>query len=303
MNCLTSKVQYQDYEKGEFTGIAERDLRETMALMLAYPWAVQRSHFVVGLTGPGVTVQDNRGNYLKLALYYHNKYIVYYCNAAGGLHQKTLEKPGDITDALTAFFTASDNPPEGLLLQKSLFQNQKEHFPTRDFRYSIQDLSFWRLISRGGTLFYIFIGIFFIGTIISGIRNYDSPGTPLLLLLLSVIIFLLGGGLNLFLLSRYYIADKNTVIILSKGLPDFYFGTAQQLIKYQKQDILKIDLKGQSNTRSPVRDFAVYTIHLVNGTILSFTSILIPPDQLREKMPNVPIEEIHRFAWRSSNAL
>ncbi|SDC45651.1 hypothetical protein [Niabella drilacis] len=86
-------------------------------------------------------------------------------------------------------------------------------------------------------------------------------------------------------------------------MPDFYFGTAQHLIKYQKQDILKIAFSGQSNSRSPVRDFAVYTIFLNNGTRLSFTSILITPDQLRNKMTGVRIEEMHRFAWPAFKAL
>ncbi|MCD2422733.1 hypothetical protein LQ567_08175 [Niabella pedocola] len=303
MNPLTSKLQYRDFEKGEFTGIAERTLQETMALILAYPWTGQRDHFVVGLTGPGVTVQDNRGNYLKLALYYNGKYIAYYCYAAGRLYQKAFEKPEDVTDAVTAFFTSSDNPPEGFLFQKSFFQNQGTHFPTRNFRYSIQDLSFWQLISRGGTVFHIFIGIFLIATVIPGIRNYNSPATQGFLLVLFLILFLIGGGINLFLLYRYYMADKNTVIILSKGLPDFYFGNEQQQTKYNKQDIQKIELKRRSNRRSPVSEFAVYKICMTNGTELRFTSLLIPPDQLSEKMHKVQVKAVERFAWPAFRAL
>lgn len=303
MNRLTSKVQYQEFEKGEFTGIAERDLQETVTLIREYPWSSQRSHFVVGLTGPGIVVQDDRGNYLKLALYYNNKYIAYYCNATGRLYQKTLEKPEDLAGALTAFFTSSDNPPDDFLFQKNFFQNQKEHFPTRDFRYSVHDLSFWQLISRGGTLFYLFIGIFFIGAFIPGFRNYDSTGTLFFLLVLFLVVFLVGGGLNLLLLYRYYIADKNTVITLSKGLSDFYFGTGQQQVKYNKRDILKIELKRRSNRRSPVSDFAVYKICMTDGTRLPFTSLLISPYLLLEKMHQVPVEAVERFAWPALKAL
>ncbi|WP_018626018.1 hypothetical protein [Niabella aurantiaca] len=303
MNRLTSKLQFRDFEKGEFTGIAARYLRETMALIHQYPWTDQRLHFVVGHTGPGMVVQDDRGNYLKLALFYNNKYITYYCNSAGQLYQQTLEKPEDVAGALTTFFALSDNPPEGFHLQKNFFRNTKEHFQTRDFRYSVQDLSFWQMISRGSTLFYIFIWIFFIGTIFPDIRNYDSTGTQVFLFVFFFILFSLGGGLNLLLLYRYYRTDKNTVIICSKGLPDFYFGTAEQQTRYKKQDILKIELKGQPNTRSPIRDFAVYKIYMTNGTVLPFTSILIPPDQLREKMHGIPVEAVQRFAWPSSEAI
>lgn len=303
MNRLNSKLQFRDFEKGEFTGIAARDLRETMALALQYPWTDQRLHFVVGHTGPGIVVQDDRGNYLKPALYYSNKYIAYYCDAAGQLYQKTLEKPEDVTGALTTFFALSDNPPEGFHLQKKIFRNTKEHFQTRDFRYSVQDLSLWQMISRGGTLFYIFIGIFFIGTIFPDIRNYGSTGTLVFLSVLFFILFSLGGGLNLLLLYRYYHTDKKTVIICSKGLPEFYFGTAEQQTRYNKQEILKIELKGQANTRSPIRDFAVYKIYMTNGTVLPFTSILIPPDQLREKMHGIPVEEVQQFAWSSFKAI
>ncbi|MBO9595084.1 MAG: hypothetical protein J7599_19420 [Niabella sp.] len=303
MNRLTSKVQYQDFEKGEFTRIAERDFQETMALILAYPWTSQRAHFVVGLTGPGVMVQDNRGNYLKLALYYHNKYVAYYCDAAGQLYQKTFEKPEDFNGVLTSFFMSSDTAPAGLRLQKNFLRNTKQHFPTRNFRYSVRDLSFWQLISRGGTPFYILTGIFFIAMIAPRIHHNNRPGALLFLSILFLIIFLMGGGLNLLLLCRYYFADKNTVIILSKGLQDFYFGNEQQQVRYNKQDVLKIELKRRSNRRSPVSDFAVYKICMKDGTELRFTSLLIPPDALIEKMHRVSVRAVERFAWPAFRAL
>ncbi|MGJ7030178.1 hypothetical protein [Niabella hirudinis] len=104
------------------------------------------------------------------------------------------------------------------------------------------------------------------------------------------------------MLSRYYIADKNTVITLSKGLPDFYFGTEDHLVQYYKRDISKIEIKRRTSLRSPIRDFAVYKICMADGTALPFTSILISPDQLFEKIPGVPISEVLRFAWPAFKA-
>jgi len=57
MTSLISKLQYREYEKGEFDAIAARTLEEVISAVLSFPWDTERHLTSVELTCPSVTVE------------------------------------------------------------------------------------------------------------------------------------------------------------------------------------------------------------------------------------------------------
>ena len=64
MPDFISKLQYKNYEKGEFSDEKVRGLDETIQLIKNFPWTKQRG-VDVQLTGPSVTIQNEYAEYLK----------------------------------------------------------------------------------------------------------------------------------------------------------------------------------------------------------------------------------------------
>ncbi|MGI4022132.1 MAG: hypothetical protein ACRYFA_11545 [Janthinobacterium lividum] len=74
---LVSKLQYKTYETGEYSDEEARNLEETLILIQDFPWEEQRHLIDIKITGPSVTIQNDEGAYLKLGLFFNNKFCVY----------------------------------------------------------------------------------------------------------------------------------------------------------------------------------------------------------------------------------
>ena len=69
MTNLVSKMQYKNFEAGEFIEEKERSFDETIELIGNFPWEAQREKIVIELTNPSVTMEGKNNDYLKLCKY------------------------------------------------------------------------------------------------------------------------------------------------------------------------------------------------------------------------------------------
>ncbi len=66
MQQLISKVQYNNFEAGEFVDIKERNYEETITLIEGFPWNKQRENFSVNLTNSSITIEGNGAPFTKI---------------------------------------------------------------------------------------------------------------------------------------------------------------------------------------------------------------------------------------------
>lgn len=295
MRKLISKLQFNVSETGEFTDIAERSFEETVQVIKEFPWEEQHKHLVISLTNPSVTIEGADAGFLKLSLYYNNKFVLYYLDKNRNLFTRTFITLDEAFPVIEQFFSHPDFQPDGFHKENTWMKNSLVHFVTNDFRYIISQQSCMRFLRRT-TLFNLAVFlVFFITTIF--LRD-GSQKTEITRDILILFFFLLvGGGLNLLLFFNYLFYAAGLVCIVSKGNPVFIFGKEQTERTYQKKDIVKIQVRRTVNTRSPIRDFAIIDIIFKTGESIRFPSLLIGVDILLSKMQGIETEEINAFPF------
>ena len=69
MTALVTKIQYNNFETGEFSEVRERTYEETVDLIEHFPWNKQREKLVIDLTNPSVTIEGGDNDFLKFAVF------------------------------------------------------------------------------------------------------------------------------------------------------------------------------------------------------------------------------------------
>lgn len=95
-----------------------------------------------------------------------------------------------------------------------------------------------------------------------------------------------------------YFSDKYSLYYLTtnkKGHEEFIYGTKDNKKLYKKQDIASIDTYVTSSHKSPWRECEVFIITFKDGEQLRFTSLLISNATLRNKFPDIPVNENNKF--------
>ncbi|QES89491.1 hypothetical protein [Rhizosphaericola mali] len=273
---MISKLQYNNYETGEFSEEKERSQEEIISLVHNFPWEKQRDYFVVGLTSPSVTIEDNEGNYLKLALYYHGKFIIYYRTTANKLYTHTATNIEEFKSILLDF-TSKKIDSNSFKNENYLSIDSSKHFVTNDFLY--------RLSSKRNLIYFFFrtgTGFIVIPFLLLLIKAVNNAKTFAPIIFLSIV-FLIFVGLPLFFFLNYYIYSKNWNLIISRGNEYFYFGLKSDMKQYAKKDIEKVKVYGSSNGRTPLAGFSLIKIILKNGEELIVPNILIDENTLIKK--------------------
>src|ERR1700750_2717214 len=78
MKELISKIQYKNFEPGEFIEEKNRTYEETIQLIEDFSWNEQRDHIVIDLTNPSITIEGENNDYLKLAVFFNAKFVLHY---------------------------------------------------------------------------------------------------------------------------------------------------------------------------------------------------------------------------------
>ena len=286
MARLISKLQYKRSEKGEFHDIAERNLDETLALLLNYPWDTERSLASIELTCPSVTIEHPNGTYLKVGPYFSGKFSLYYLIPNNRVYLKVVDTIEDACVWIKRYFE-QDEKLEGL--EKYGFTiNPLAHFRTNYFEYTVNlkaKIRFFKL----PLMLMPFILLMFLLRYIERPMHFDSMA-----IVFVMTFFLLLWSPVFYFFFNYLSFDKNHYIQISKGHNEFEFGTVDNKKLYNKQDVAEINVYGVRNSRSPWLGCEVVNIIFKNGDKIQFTTLLISSSKLPQKFPDHAIVNIHK---------
>jgi hypothetical protein len=236
MQQIISKVQFNNFEAGEFVDIKERNYEETITLIEGFPWNKQRGNFSVSLTNPSITIEGTNSDYLKIALYYNGKYVIYYLEDNGSLFTKSFERLESIYEYIKVFFEKNNLDTTGFKKTTNSLSKTIINFRTEDFVYTFSYNNRFKLFSY----FLAFMGG------ILGLFILQAP-TTINSYILHIFFKIFFTGSSVFLivfpiltLYNHYKYSKNKILIISKANPIFYFGDLDNPKAYNKKDIVQI---------------------------------------------------------------
>ena len=131
-----TKIQYNTCEPGEFIEEKKRNYNEVIELIENFPWEKQRHKITIDLTCPSITIQDDKSNYLKFALYYNEKFALYFFDGKN-LFIKSFPKYVEAYDLIKEYFEKSSIDYTYYKKQNIMFKNISVHFKSNDFIYYV----------------------------------------------------------------------------------------------------------------------------------------------------------------------
>ena len=137
MTRLTSKIQYKNFEIGEFIEEKERTFEEIMELIERFPWELQREKIVIDLTNPSVTIQGKNNDYLKIALFYNGKFVLRYFDQKQTLYTKSISEVTDSYKYIRDYIATSVFDTNDFKKENTLFQDNAKHFISQKFNYEV----------------------------------------------------------------------------------------------------------------------------------------------------------------------
>jgi hypothetical protein len=293
MITLMTKVQFKNFEPGEFVDVQARTYEETVRLIEEFPWNMERDKIVIDFTNPSVTIEGRNGAYLQLAVWYNQKYILRYIDDTRGLFTRSFINIKDIYDYIKYFFEQPEFDTADFKKETAWRNTHVKHFITGDFRYELTPKSIrsYLWVTSGMNFFFTVIIVFTFLITLSISQNV------LMIFFLIVFIFVFGGGLNLILFFNYYKYAKDKILIMSKGNDIFYFGAFDSLIQFDKKDIVKYRTTKIRNSKNQFNGFAIVEIEFKNGTLLPIPNLLIGHSILEKKLFEYPRVEINKFPY------
>ena len=291
MTQLISKLQYKNFEAGEFIEIQARSYQETIELIEKFPWNDQRDKIVIDLTNPSVTIEGKNNDFLKVALFFNQKYVLHYFDENQVLYTKSFTNLKDGYEWINNFFIQSKFDTNELKKETTWLQHNLKHFVTQNFRYVLTTKSAKTyLLSTSGMN--LFLSITFLSLIfLKGLHSINI----IALVVIVLTMFMLGGGVHLIIFFKYYHYLKDKVLVMSKGNDIFYFGNIDNPLKYDKKDILQYTIIRSKGSRNPFSGFAIVEIELKNGTVLKIPNLLVDYSAIRAKLFEYPGIDVNEF--------
>lgn len=299
MNQLLTKLQHKLDEPGEFTEVALRTYEETIHVIEAFPWQAEHDHLVVALTNPSVTIESGTGNYLKLTLYYHEKFVLYFLDQEKKLFSKSFTRLADSYSFIQCFFENGGVDLDAFKHEITWGKNNHIHFQTQSFAVEADAATWRRFLIRSSWMQFLFLlyGLILIIVIPpkphhTGMAwNWNSGGVLVIakILLFALLLFTVLGGLNLIFFINYYLHVNRYVLQLSRGNELFAYGPAASPVTYSKHDIAEIRYRGNNYGRNPVRKFQVFKIKFFNCEQISIPTVFFDETEMPNKFPGIPI--------------
>ena len=285
MTALISKIQYKRSEKGEFHDIAFRNLDETLALILSYPWDTERSLASVELSCPSITVEHPVGTYLKVGPYFSGKFSIYYFYK-GAVYLKITDTLEGACESVRTYFTQNGKlggfKRYGFTIRPSL------HFRTNPFKYKVDRkaaILFFRFPLYMLPLFLLLIWLGYL----------DNPEKLVSSSIAFISLLLVMFSPLAYFYFNYRAAEEDKYLQISRGDDQFIYGTADNLKTYKKHNVAEINAFGLAHTRSPWRECEIFILTFDNGEEIKLTSLLISREALTRKFPDQRIITNKKF--------
>lgn len=293
MTEVISKLQYKEFETGEFIDEKARSFGECKKNIEEFPWDNERENLKVGLTNPSITFEKQKNNFLKLSTSYNQKFVLNYFNESQELYSKTYKAYFDTLPVIERYFNESTFDTTELRKENTWLKNIRQHFETQNFTFEVTFTSARKYLIKTSLInFCLTIGLMIIPIFIKNrqLENYDY-------VVFGLISFLIGGGLNIILFLNHYLFAKDKLLILSRGNNNFYFGESKNLTHYNKNEILNYTTIRHHSNRSPINEFAVLKIEMKNGAVIKIPSIFLDYYSWERKLYNCDRLEKNRFPF------
>jgi hypothetical protein len=273
------KIQYNNFEAGEFTDVKQVDYATAINIIEHFPWEKQREHIVIELTNPSVSFECSPDCILKLALFFNHKFVLHFFDGEH-LYTNSFTDYKQAYPFIEYFF-------QNQTIDFSIFKKENtwmkkigSHFLTANFVYSVNKKSFWKLLDFSTIIFtalLIFLTIVFIQSNI--VLKYPIAGSIFFL-----VVFMIYGGINYILLLNYYLYSKNKTLQLSKGNDIILWGKNDALKAYKKSDVVRLLIKKNNSSRAPWSEFAISFLFFRDGTYIKIPCIILGDSDLSYKM-------------------
>lgn len=296
MSVLVTKIQFNNFETGEFIEVSKRTYEETVDLIEHFPWNNQRDKLVIDLTNPSVTIEGRNNDFLKLAVFYNGKYVLHYLNADQVLFTKSFEEIKDSYPYINNYFSSTFDTTD-FKKEITWFQHNLKHFVSQNFNYMLSLTSVRKyLFSTSGMNLTVSV-IFILFFAFNGFGRINGVA----LIFISLWLFVFWGWLNLILFFNYYFYARSKLLIMSKGNDIFYYGDINSPLKYDKKDIVHYTVKRGRGSRNVLNGFALIMIELKDGTLLTVPNILVEYTAIENKLYQYTRIEKGGFAFISDN--
>lgn len=283
---LPTKIQYKNFEPGEFTGKKDSRYEDTIQLIENFPWDEQRDHLQVSLTNPSITIEDRQGGCLKLALYYEGKFVLHYFNREKQLYTKSFSHYTDTYPYLRALFETGSFDTKDFKKEPTWLLHPSLHFTEQNFHYTLNIGNYWSSLLPASLL------LFFSVTMpVLGMNSRIGTGGKLAIFLVFSC-FLLVGLSFLALFVNHYKHSRGQVLILSKGNDTFYYGNKTNPQKFEKKNILDIVTYGRKGKGGTYDGYVVRVeINFKDGHSLNASTLIIVHSTLFGKLSGYPTSE------------
>jgi hypothetical protein len=276
---LIVKLQCKDFEPGEFTDIKDRSCEETIRLIDEFPWEPQRDHLRVGLTTPSVTIEGPGGEFLKLALYYSGKFVLYFIDNHHREFSRVLTTYNDSATSIQAFYQNSSSPPPDFARQHTPLQNVIVHFRSGNFTYKLNPATLTGAI--------VLICLFLVYPVLMSIAVVGRGQFSLWPFLLPALAFLVFAIVQIALLISHYRSAKDQVLILSHGLQEFLYGSTADPDRFNKGDIQQVVTHGMRG-RGGYPALTRVEIIFKNGRSIDISCLILSQETLVSKFSASP---------------
>ena len=264
--------------------------------LLRYPGSCPhepKPKIVIDLTNPSVTIVGENNDYLKLGVFFNQKYVLHYFDTTQTLFTKSFIDLKDSFEHIRSYFLQADFNVKGFKRENTWLQHNLKHFVTQDFNYVVTYKSIRSyLLSTSGINFCL--SIFFLVLIFS--KGFSAINSIVLIVFLAAM-FLIGGGLHLIRFFNYYNYVKDKILIMSKGNDTFYFGNIENPLRYNKRNILRYTTIRSRGQRNQFGGFAIVEIEFNDGTVLKIPNLLVDYSALEQKLFEYSRIDVNKFPW------
>ena len=292
MPSFTSKLQYKNYEQGEFIDEAERTPDEIADIIHSYPWAKECHNVPVGLTAPSITIQDEQGAYLKVSHSYNGKFSLYLLDANGACSKKVVN---DLDYAGTAAIDFCNGTlSEDGFTSDITFQARK-YFITKDFRFHVAKGAMFPII------IYTIVPTMVITSVAVFMLLFQKNLTTQNQLIITLKVVLCTMSLLLGYITitawrlyfNHYNYSRDQFIEISAGRNEFMFGTDNNYKVYKKDEITHITVYRNTQSRNPSSHIELLELTFNDGSQVNISSLLLK--HAYTKFPGVKMDWVSRF--------
>lgn len=276
MKLLNTKIQLNICEKGEFIDEEYRSEEEVYNLLENFDWAGERKKLRISNTNPSITIEDDFGNFLKIAVFYNNKFVVRYLDVDKKIYYiKSITTIKESFKYINTIFNGQKINTTHLRKERGNFNKIYQHFATSDFEYTYSAKKGYLYLLKTSHIHLLF-GLILIFLALRINPSEQLLGTSVIAYSsVAFIFFILGGGINLLLFWRFRINSKNKYLKMSKSRSVFYYGDLDNINEYNKDDINRCEVIRNNASRSPIYEFIIFRIYFNDNSFIQIPNTLI----------------------------